>query len=121
MVGKPPWSIAHAHRCHHPTRLSDLRDLLAKADAAAPPAIGWRELAALKSAEQNGSAARDGPFADVSAQAIPQTDAVIPYEGGMKSNPPDPRYPRRRRPFAAISSLTVGEFRDWLLVRCRHR
>src|SRR6202451_4089462 len=87
---------------------SDLRDLLAKAS---PPRSGDRLAGiAAESAEQM-VAARIA-LADVPLKQF-LTEAVVPYEADEVTrlivDGHDPAA------FAAIASLTVGSFRDWLL------
>src|ERR1700733_11005194 len=86
----------------------DLRDLLAKAT---PPRSGDRLAGIAADTAEQMIAARMA-LADVPlTQFLHET--VVPYE--------DDEVPRLiidshdAAPFAAISSLTVGEFRDWLL------
>ena len=101
--------MVYRHAIHATTyTFGDLRDLLAKAT---PPRSGDRLAGvAAESAEQMVAARM--ALADVPLQQF-LSEAVIPYEEDevtrlILDSHDGPS-------FAAISSLTVGEFRDWLL------
>src|SRR6201994_2912363 len=87
---------------------SDLRDLLAKAT---PPRSGDRLAGVAAGSAQEMIAARIA-LADLPLQQFLQ-EAVIPYEDDEVTRLIVDSHDAQS--FAAISSLTVGAFRDWLL------
>ena len=86
---------------------ADLRDLLAKAT---PPRSGDR-LAGIAAGRAEQMIAARMALADVRS-GIPG-EAVIPYEGDEVTRLIIDSHDARA--FAPVASLTVGEFRDWLL------
>src|SRR3981081_3438993 len=86
----------------------DLRDLLAKAT---PPRSGDR-LAAIAAGTPGQMIAAGIALADVALRQFLQ-EAVVPYEDDEVTRLILDTHDEEA--FAAISSLTVGAFRDWLL------
>jgi ethanolamine ammonia-lyase large subunit len=89
-------------------RFEDLRTLLAKAT----PARSGDELAGLAAASATERAAAQMALADVPLQKF-LVDPLIPYESDEVTRLILDSHDERA--FAPIRSLTVGEFRDWLL------
>ena len=92
----------------HPYVFDDLRDLLAKAT---PPRSGDR-LAGLAAESAEQMIAARMALADVPLKQFLQ-ETVVPYEDDEVTRLIIDSHDAPA--FAAISSLTVGAFRDWLL------
>ncbi len=86
----------------------DLKSLLAKAS----PRRSGDELAGIAAASSAERVAAQMALADVPLTAF-LNDAVVPYESDEVTRLIVDGHDRT--PFSAIASMTVGEFRDWLL------
>jgi ethanolamine ammonia-lyase large subunit len=100
-----PWSITLAGRSHH---FADLRTLLAKAT----PHRSGDSLAGLAAASAEERVAAQYLLADLPLAHFLE-DLLIPYEDDEVTRLIVDRHDTRA--FQPLSSMSVGQFRDWLL------